>query len=323
MLVRCVGTVGLMGLVLRVSAFVAIILVASGVSSSPVLGSVGLTPLMRVQVRLASDAKARPHPLLLTLGGPVYCMQLENLARHLGGSLVCADFGRNGYEGVGGRAARLEDWGDPAYLDAVARLPDTLRSQGVKVSKLVVVGVSYSGYANAELVATHPEMRPDALVVVDSYLDLTARFRALPFGHETRAEIVTALGGTPDTRPDVYAARSPSGHLDGLATAIRAGMRFVDVWSVSDGERREFRGATCSLAANATWLAALASRLGGPVTGYVTEMRHAHALWDRGMGLMQLAVGPNGGKPLVAKAVTFRPGAPAPAGSYCPSVPGP
>ena len=126
----------------------------------------------------------------------------------------------------------------------------------------------------------------------------TARFRALPLGHETRKEIVTALGGTPDTVPDAYAARSPSNHLDGLVAAVRGGMRFVDVWSVSDGERREFRGATCSLTANATWLAALASKLGRPVTGYVTQMRHAHALWDRGMGLMQLAVGPNDGKPL-------------------------
>jgi hypothetical protein len=185
------------------------------------------------------------------------------------------------------------------------------------------VGVSYSGFANAELVATHPEMRPDALVVVDSYLDLTARFRALPLGHETRKEIITALGGTPDALPDVYAARSPSHHLDGLAAAIRAGMRFVDVWSVSDVERREFRGATCSLTANATWLSALASELGRPVTGYVTEMRHAHALWDRGMGLMQLALGPNKSKPLPATAVTFRPGARAPAGSFCASVPGP
>jgi pimeloyl-ACP methyl ester carboxylesterase len=290
--------------------------VSQGAAASPRAG------LIRVEQHLVPDARVRPHPLLMTLGGPVYCMQLENLARHLGASLVCADFGKNGYEGVGGRAARLEDWGDPPYLAAAARLPDALRQSGVKISELAVVGVSYSGYANAELVATHPEMRPDALVVVDSYLDLTARFRALPLGHETRKELVTALGGTPDTLPDLFAARSPSNHLDGLAAAVRAGMRFVDVWSVSDGERREFRGATCSRTANATWLAALASKLGRPVTGYITRMRHAHALWDRGMGLMQLALGPNDGKPLHAHTVTFRPAAPAPPESYCAAVPG-
>jgi hypothetical protein len=319
--VTCVGTVGRMGLAMRVSTLVALVLAAGGVAGPPAGGSVPSAGLMRVQVHLTHDARAYPHPVLLTLGGPVYCMQLENLARHLGASLVCADFGKNRYQAVGERAARLEDWGDPAYLDAAAKLPDTLRRRGVLISKLVVIGVSYSGFANAELVATHPEMRPDALVVVDSYLDLDARFRALPLGHETRQEIVTALGGTPDTIPDAYAARSPSHHLDGLATAIRAGMRFVDVWSVSDAERREFRGATCSLAANATWLAALASELGRPVAGYVTHMRHAHALWDRGMGLMQLALGTNGGKPLPATAVTFTPGAPAPPGTFCASLP--
>jgi hypothetical protein len=305
-----------------VGMFAAAVLAATGSAGAISAGASRQSGLIRVEQHLVGDARVRPHPLLLTLGDPVYCMQLGNLARHLGASLVCADYGKNGYEGVGGRAARLEDWGDPAYLAAAAKLPDSLRHGGVKISKLLVVGVSYSGYANAELVATHPEMRPDALVVVDSYLDLPARFRALPLGHETRKEIVTAMGGTPETVPDLYAARSPSNHLDGLVAAIRAGMRFVDVWSVSDGERREFRGATCSLSANATWLAALASKLGRPVTGYVTQMRHAHALWDRGMGLMQLAGSPNGGKPLDAKVVTFEPGAPAPAGSYCPSVPG-
>ncbi len=312
-----------MGLAVRISVPVALVLAAVGLAGVQRAAASGQTGVIRVQQHVAGDARERPRPLLMTLGGPVYCMQLENLARHLAASLVCADFGKNGYEGVGGRAARLEDWGDPAYLAAAAKLPDAMRRSGVKISKLVVVGVSYSGFANTELVATHPEMRPDALVVVDSYLDLTARFRALPLGHETRQEIVTALGGTPDTLPDVYAARSPSHHLDGLAAAIRAGMRFVDVWSVSDVERREFRGATCSLTANATWLSALASELGRPVTGYVTRMRHAHALWDRGMGLMQLALGPNSGKPLHATAVPFRPGAGAPAGSFCASVPGP
>jgi len=309
--------------VLRAAAVVAVVLGAVATPDPRAATASRQAVLLRVDQHLVPDARVQPHPLLMTLGGPIYCRQLTNLARNLGASLVCGDYGKNGYEGVGGRAARLEDWGDPAYLDAVAKLPAALRRSGVKISKLVVVGVSYSGFANAELVATHPELRPDALVVVDSFLDLTARFRALPLGHETRKEMVTALGGTPDTVPEVYAARSPSGHLDGLAKAIRAGMRFVDVWSLSDAERSEFRGATCSLQANATWLAGLASKLGRPVTGYVTQLRHAHALWDRGMGLMKLALGPNGGKPLEARAVTFAPGAPAPAGSFCASVPVP
>lgn len=272
---------------------------------------------MRVDVHLTAGARATRHPLLLTTGGPIYCMQLRNLARHLHASLACTDYGPNHYERVGTRAGRLEDWGDSAYLAAVARVPQQLQHVGVKVSKLVVVGVSYSGFANAELVATHPELKPAALIVVDSYLDLPARYNALPATHETRKEIETALGGTLAQRRAAYEARSPSHHLDGLAAAIRGGMSFVDVWSVSPGEQREFNGATCSRLAHAQWLSRLAQVLGRPVNGYVTHMQHAHALWDRGMGLLQLAGVAQTSRPLEAAPIMFRPGSPPPANSYC------
>ncbi|MER3409737.1 MAG: hypothetical protein C4306_06500 [Thermoleophilia bacterium] len=277
----------------------------------------GAEPIMRVELHLAPDARTRPHVVLMTLGGPIYCVQLRTLARRLRASLVCADYGRNGYEGRGERTARMEDWGDPAYLDQVATLPAKLRAKGVKIAKLALVGVSYSGYANAELVATHPEMRPDALVVVDSYLDLAARFRALLPSHLTRREMTEALGGSPDERPDAYAARSPSHHLDGLAAAIRDGMRLVVVWSLSPQEKREFRGATCSREANAEWLSKLATALGRPVVGYVTQMRHGHALWDRGSALLALAGIGTPARPFSPRQVTFRPGEEPPPDSYC------
>jgi pimeloyl-ACP methyl ester carboxylesterase len=258
--------------------------------------------------------------LLLTVGGPIYCAQLENLARHTHASLACTDYGPNRYVGAGGREGRREDWGDPRYLDLVARLPGELRARGVRISKLIVIGVSYSGFANAELVATHPELHADALIVVDSYLDLAARFRALPLNHETRAEIETVLGGTPAEKPHEYAARSPSHQLAGLARAVEGGTQLVVVWSTSAAERREFRGATCSRLANAEWLARLATILRRPVTGYVTHLPHAHALWDRGRGLLALAGVGQTTKPLLARAVTFRPGAPPLPTSYCPPV---
>jgi hypothetical protein len=125
------------------------------------------------------------------------------------------------------------------------------------------------------------------------------------------------LGGTLAQRPAAYASRSPSHHLDGLARAIRGGMAFVDVWSLAPEERREFRGATCSLDANARWLSQLARGMRRPVTGYVTHLPHAHALWDRGMGLLQLAGVARTPRPLRATPVPFRPGAPPPRGSYC------
>jgi hypothetical protein len=271
----------------------------------------------RIALYPSPNARHAPRPALLTLGGPIYCQQLENLARFLDASLLCADYWRNKYVGPGLRNARFNDWGDPAYLDAVATLPERARAAGIKISQLLVVGVSYSGFANAELVATHPALRPAALIVVDSYLDLTARIAALPESHVTYKEIVTVLGGTPAAKPAEYAARSPSNHLDGLATAIRGGTRFVDVWSVAPAERREFAGATCGIDANARWLGNLAGLLGAPVEGYVTHLGHAHALWNHGGSLLRLAGFAPKALPLAARTIVFRPGAPVSPGSYC------
>src|SRR5579862_8475834 len=275
------------------------------------------TPIVREELHLVPDARLRPHLLLMTLGGPNYCVQLENLARKVDANRLCADYGPDRYETPSERSGRVEDWGDPAYDAAVAKLPAQLEKTGVKVSALIVLGVSYSGYANAELVASHPELRPAALIVVDSYLDLTARYDALPSYHETRKEIERVLGGTPDQIPQIYENRSPSHHLDGLATAIRNGMKLVDIWSVSPTEKREFVGATCDAAANAQWLNALAGKLGKPVVGYVTHLRHAYALWDYGRGLLGLAGFSTALPPRTARAVTFAPNGTPPAGSYC------
>jgi len=283
---------------------------ATGASARP-------GPILREEVHLLPDAKRRPHLLLMTLGGPNYCVQLQNLARNVDANRLCADYGPNRYETPSQRTGRVEDWGDPAYDAAAVRLPAELEARGVKVSGLVVIGVSYSGFANAELVATHPELRPAALIVVDSYLDLTARFAALPTYHETRKEIETVLGGTPDQIPQTYQARSPSHHLDGLATAIRHGTKFIDAWSVSPAEKSEFVGATCSTAANAEWLNGLAGLLGKPVTAYVTRLRHAYALWDYGRRLLALAGFGRAPLPPTAHAVAFAPNGSPPPGSTC------
>jgi pimeloyl-ACP methyl ester carboxylesterase len=286
------------------------------------LGDESLVPptehsLLRAEAWIV-DPPRRGQVLLMTLGGPVYCQQLYRLARRFHASLLCTDYALNGEHGDGTRSARREDWGDPAYLDAVAELPARLRQLGARFSRLAVVGVSYSGFAGAELVATHPELRPTALVVIDSFLDLTARYDALPPSHETRAEMAAVIGGTPSDQPAAYAARSPSHHLDGLATAMDEGMRFVDVWSVAASEQRAFRGATCSAAANAQWLAQLAMLRAEPVTGYVTRMRHAHALWDHGATVLAFAgIGRSNRSRAAFHAVEFTPDAPLPEGSFC------
>ena len=274
-------------------------------------------PLMRVQLRLAADSHKHEHLLLLTLGGPVYCGQLYELVRRLHASLVCPDYGRNAEKSGSSRAARIEDWGDPTYLDAVARLPDQLVDTGVKVSALLLVGPSYAGYADAQLVATHPRLRPRALIIVDSFLDLSARYRALAPADATQREMNTVLGGTVAQRPGVYAARSPSSHLAGLAAAIRSGMQFVSVWSTGRHERREFNRATCSRLANAEWIARLARLLNRPLVSHVTQLSHGDALRRFAPYLLALAGIGKASSPLPARTVVFRPGAALPAGSYC------
>jgi pimeloyl-ACP methyl ester carboxylesterase len=275
-------------------------------------------PLARVEVHLVPDAARRPHVLLMTLGGPVYCGLLLPLAQYLDASRLCPDFGRNGEKTGASRNARVEDWGDPAYLNYVARLPGELRAEGVKISKLVVVGVSYAGYANAELVATHPQLHPAALIVIDSFLDLPARYRALPQTHPTHAEIEKVLQGTLAQKPSVYAARSPSHHLDGLAEVVRYGTRLIPIWSTATSERIEFNGATCSKQADAEWLSKLATLLGRPVIGYATQMKHADALRNWGEHLLALAgVGRPFTSPLPARRVVFQPDRPPPPASYC------
>lgn len=273
--------------------------------------------LLRVAARLPADAREAAHPLVLTLGGPVYCGQTASLARYLGATLVCPDYGPDGERSGASRARRVEDWGDPRYLDAVAQLPSELSKKGVKISELVLVGASYAAYAAAELAATHPELHPRALIVIDGFLDLPERFRALLPGQPTRAEMIRVLGGTLAQRPHTYKQRSPSDHLAGLAAAMRHGMRLVDVWSVAAAEAHEFNGGMCSMRSNAFWLRRLARILHRPVTGYVTQLRHAFALWDWWRQLLALAaLAPPSGR-LPATTITFRAGHRIPSASYC------
>jgi pimeloyl-ACP methyl ester carboxylesterase len=275
-------------------------------------------PLARVELHLVPDAYVRPHVLLMTLGGPTYCNLLLPLAEYLNASRLCPDYGRNGQKLGANREARVEDWGDPAYLRYVAKLPRQLRARGVKVAKLVLVGVSYSGYANAQLLATHPELHADALVMIDSFFDLPSRYRALPATHETHAEIEKVLGGSLAQKPGDYAARSPSNHLDGLASAIRHGTRLIVIWSIAQAERIEFNRATCAETADAKWLSELATLLGRPLVGYVSRMKHADALRNWGEHLLALAgVGPTFKTPLPAHAFTFTPRQTPTRGSYC------
>jgi hypothetical protein len=246
-------------------------------------------------------AAPKTRGLIVTSGGWAYCEQMRPLARRARYTLLCGRYAEDGYTGLGLRDRRHLDWGNPAYLDALAASAQAehRRTGG----RLVLAGVSYSGYGVAVLAARHPELRPDQLVVVDSYFDLVARRRALPPLHTTAREIDDETGGTTEalSRRSVEPAA--------LARLVRGGTHLSVVWTVSEDEAREFNGATCDSAAAAGTLAGVARILGRPVEGWVTRTRHGVNLWRYGSGI--LAGNPPG------RRMVFRPGGEIPAAAVC------
>jgi hypothetical protein len=245
---------------------------------------------------------SHPQGVMGTTGGWGYCLQLQRLAQRFSYTLVCGRYYKDGYTGPGLRSKRVVDWGDPAYLDGLAAaIADVHRSVG---GELVLAGVSYSGFGVATLASHHPELKPDRLIVIDSYLDLPARRAAAGSGSAgIAAEIDAATGGSAAT------LRAQSVSVPGLAALVRGGTKLTIVWSVSADEEREFLGATCNRNANAGVLSQLADELGRPVGAWVTQSRHGHDLWDSGRRIV--AGNPPGQR------VTFEPGGGIPAGSTC------
>jgi pimeloyl-ACP methyl ester carboxylesterase len=244
----------------------------------------------------------QPHAkgVLVTTGGWAYCQQVRALARHSRLTLLCGRFPKDGYVGLGLRASRHLDWGNAAYLQALARDAGALHAR--VGGELVLVGVSYSGFGVATLASHHPELRPDRLIVIDSYLDLAARRAAAGTG-ATGREIDAETGGSTE------ALEERSVQVDGLAKLVTAGTRLQVIWSVAPDEARGFKGATCNLAANAATLQRLANVLGEPVSAWVTTNRHGHDLWDHGRRILH-------GR-LPGTEVIFRPGGFVPRWAVC------
>ena len=244
----------------------------------------------------------QPHAkgVVVTTGGWAYCQQLRALARRSELTLLCGRFWKDGYVGPGLRAHRHLDWGNAAYLRALAREAGTLHNR--VGGELLLVGVSYSGFGVATLASHHPELRPDRLIVIDSYLDLAARRAAAATG-ATGREIDAETGGSQ------AALEERSVHVDRLAALLATGTRLQVIWSIAPDEAREFKGATCNLAANATVLQRLSSALAKPVPEWVTTNRHGHDLWDHGREILR--------GELPGKKVIFRPGGSVPPQAVC------
>lgn len=244
-----------------------------------------------------------PHPrgLMVTSGGWPYCAQVRRLARNTGYTLLCGRFQKDGYVGPGLRRRRRLDWGNASYLASLAR---QVRSEHARVGgELLLIGVSYSGFGVATLATHHPTLRPDRLIVIDSYFDLVGRRTRLPPRHETAREIDDETGGTR------AALRGRSAAAAGLARLVRAGTRVTVIWTVSQHEKRLFAGATCDRETNARMLSRLARALRRRVPGWVTRARHGQNLWNHGR---EIVGGRNPGKRFL-----FEPSGRIPPGSYC------
>ena len=261
------------------------------------LDSIDVVPPVRAAVYPAPD----PIGLMVTSGGWAYCEQARPIARRTRYTLLCGAFDEDGYVGPGLRSERQLDWGDSRYLAAFAAAID---AQHRRVGgQLVLIGASYAGFGVAALASHHPELQPDRLIVIDAYLDLVARRRALPNSHETAREIDREAGTSP------AGLRRRSVRVDGLARLVQGGTQLTVIWSISKQERRLFRGATCSRDASAATLARLARTLGRPVPAWVTRSRHGVNLWRRGAGLVRGST--------FGRTVSFRPDGAIPPEAVC------
>jgi len=285
-------------------AAVATVLAVLGLALAAVQTSAGSSGESRTRDAGAAIVTVYEQPrargVMVTSGGWAYCQQVRTLARRTGYTLLCGRYAKDGYLGLGLRSERHLDWGNHAYLSSLAGKAHALQAR--VGGELVLIGVSYSGFGVAALASHHPDLRPDRLIVIDSYLDLVAR-RAVGGSDEIGREIDRETGGS------VAALASRNVRVDGLAQLVSGGTRLSVIWSVAPAEAREFKGATCNRAANADVLQRLADALGRPVNGWVTKNRHGHDLWDSGRKIMR------GEMP--GRKVQFRPGDEPPPDAAC------
>jgi hypothetical protein len=229
--------------------------------------------------------------VMVTSGGWAYCQQVRRLARRTHYTLLCGRYWKDGYLGRELRARRQLDWGNPRYLASLAARTQTLHNR--VGGELLFLGVSYSGFGIATFATHHPELRPDRLIVIDAYFDLVARRRHAWRSSSTAAEIDRETGGS------TAAMRRRSANVAVLARLVRSGTRLTVIWTISDYERRLFRGATCDETASAGTLSRLARTLRRPVPGWVTRAKHGRNLWNHGVSIVR---GKNPGRKLVFRA---------------------
>ena len=138
-------------------------------------------------------------------------------------------------DGEGTRLDGRFSWGAPGQIDDLARMPEIVTAAlpwlRVDRRRIYAVGGSMGGQETLLLVARHPQLLAGA-VAVDPLVDFTRQYRNYPrlgcgagcrshwggpLGAVLQRLARGETGGTPDTAPEEYAARSPLTHADEIA----------------------------------------------------------------------------------------------------------
>jgi poly(3-hydroxybutyrate) depolymerase len=136
-----------------------------------------------------------------------------------------------------GRRLRLFSWGWRGQIDDLARMPGILERDlpwlRIDRKRIYAVGSSMGGQETLLLVALHPRLLAGA-AALDSATDMAARYREFPnlqYGSHLQALARIEIGGTPETNPGGYAARSPIHYARRIAFS---GVPLHIWWSTKD-----------------------------------------------------------------------------------------
>lgn len=157
-------------------------------------------------------------------------------ARFWGGLPAFGPFAVVNPEGQG-RRLTLYSWAWKGQIDDLSRMPEIVTQAlpwlRIDRRRIYAVGSSMGGQETLMLVARHPAGLAGA-AALDSDTNMAARYRSfpqLPGGRNVQGLTRVEIGGTPDTVPRAYAARSP---LDWAASIARSGVPLHIWWSTKD-----------------------------------------------------------------------------------------
>ena len=175
-----------------------------------------------------------------------------------------------------GRRLSLYSWGWRGQIDDLARMPSILERAlpwlHIDLKRIYAVGSSMGGQETLLLVALHPRLLAGASAL-DSATDMTARYRefsVLPFGAHLQELARIEVGGTPESNPAAYTARSPLHYVRQLAFS---GVPLHIWWSVRDRivvDQNQESGRLFRAIKDANPRA--------PVTKYVGAWAHSHEM---------------------------------------------